>query len=160
MRKSVDVVNKIRGMPADDVLEAIHAVMHVYRSQQHRVLRGSPEAVTHMESKVLGFFARNPGTTQTDLVAHSGRDKGQLARLIIGLKERGLLQGQQDETDRRNLRLHLSPAGQAADQALRRQAKRLAGVAVKGFTEQERAQLAALLARVRGNLEAGEEGSR
>lgn len=145
MRKPVDA--------ADDVLERIHAVMHLYRAQQYRVRRDEPDAVTHMESKVLGFFARHPGATQSDLVAHSGRDKGQLARLIAGLRERALLEARTDEADRRSVRLQLSAAGQAADQALRRQARRLAGVAVKGLTEAEQDQLAALLDRVRANLE-------
>lgn len=136
------------------MLEAIHSVMHLYRSQQLRALRGAPHAVTHMESRVLGFFARHPGATQRDLVAHSGRDKGQLARLIQSLREGGLLEARPDEEDRRSLCLHLTPAGQAAAQALRRQARHLSGVAVEGLSDQERAQLSALLERVRHNLEA------
>jgi hypothetical protein len=47
------------------VFEIIHAVMHLFRSGQHRVLRGGPHNVTHMESKVLGFFAGHPGATQS-----------------------------------------------------------------------------------------------
>ena len=158
MRRSVDSVNKSPAAGADDVLEQVHGLMHLVRSRQHRVLQGSPEAVTHMESKVLGFFARHPGATQKDLVGHSGRDKGQLARLIGGLRERGLLQASVDEDDRRNLQLQLTAAGQAADQALRRQARKLSAVAVKGLSEQEKEQLSALLERVRANLEAAGEG--
>ncbi|MBA2961117.1 MULTISPECIES: MarR family winged helix-turn-helix transcriptional regulator [Ramlibacter] len=159
MSKSVDVVNQVRRAPGarEDVLEAIHGVMHLYRSRQYRVLRDSPQAVTHMESKVLGFVARHPGATQSELVAQSGRDKGQLARLVGGLKERGLLDARPDEADRRVLRLQLTAQGQAADQALRRQARRLSGVAVQGFSDAERAQLADLLERVRRNLEAADD---
>ncbi|HSV83506.1 MAG TPA: MarR family transcriptional regulator [Ramlibacter sp.] len=138
----------------DTVLDQIHAVMHIYRARQYHALRGAPEAVTHMESKVLNFFARSPGATQTDLVAQSGRDKGQLARLIAGLRERGLLEAQADEADRRSLRLHLTETGKAAEQALRRQARRLATVAVDGLSDAERRQLSALLERVRANLNA------
>jgi DNA-binding MarR family transcriptional regulator len=157
MRRQVDSVNQGRGAAADDVLESMHAVMHLYRSLQFRALRDSEQAVTHMESKVLGFFARHPGATQSELVTHSGRDKGQLARLIGSLKERGLLDARPDEQDRRSLRLHLTEAGQATQQTLRRQARRLAAEAVKGFSEGERAQLSALLERVRANLEAAGE---
>jgi DNA-binding MarR family transcriptional regulator len=158
MRKSVDHVNKSRGGGADDVLEQVHRLMHLVRSQQYRVLKEASEGVTHMESKALGFFARHPGATLSELVAHSGRDKGQLARLVSGLRERGLLEGRVDEGDRRNLRLHLTEAGHAADQALRRRGRRLAAVAVKGLDEAEKRQLSALLERVRANLEAaGEE---
>jgi DNA-binding MarR family transcriptional regulator len=154
MRKSVDLVNQAGGTAAEDVLDSIHSVMHLYRSQQFRVLRDLPHGITHMESKVLGFFARHPGGTQSELAAHSGRDKGQLARLIGGLKERGLLEATQDEQDRRNVRLQLTDAGRSADQALRRRARKLSAVAVEGFSEEERRQLAVLLERVRGNLAA------
>jgi DNA-binding MarR family transcriptional regulator len=122
------------------------------------VLRDSPQAVTHMESKVLGFFGRHPGATQSELAAHSGRDKGQLARLVSGLRERGLLEAQVDESDRRSVRLRLTDAGEQAAEALRRQARRLAGVAVKGLSEEERRQLSGLLERVRANLEGAGDG--
>jgi DNA-binding MarR family transcriptional regulator len=160
MAKPVEDVNKPRRPQgsSDDVLEAIHGVMHLYRSRQHRVLRDSPQAVTHMESKVLGFFARHPGATQSDLVAHSGRDQGLLAKLIGGLRDRGMLAAAPDATDKRVIRLQLTERGQAADQALRRQARRLSTVAVQGFSEAERAKLAALLERVRLNLEAADGG--
>lgn len=155
MGKPVDVVNQRHAAAAGDVLELVHGVMHLYRAQQLQALRHGDQGVTHMESKVLGFFARHPGGTQSELVAHSGRDKSQLARLIGGLRERGLLDAQVDADDRRSVRLHLTPQGQAANEALRRQARKLSTVAVKGMTEPERAQLTMLLERVRANLEAG-----
>lgn len=151
MRKSVDLV-KQKGEPGD-VLEAIHAVMHLYRSRQFRVLREGEHGVTHMEARALGFFAAHPGATLSELVAHSGRDKGQLARLVAGLRERGLLQARADEADRRNQRLYLTPDGDHAHQALRREARKVASLAVRGLSEEERDQLLGLLACVQANLE-------
>ena len=140
--------------PENDVLDLIHTVMHQYRSQQYRALRDGPHDITHMDSKVLGFFGRHSGATQSDLVAHSGRDKAQLARLIKGLRERGLLAAEADESDRRNVRLSLTAEGRAVQRALHRQAKRLSASAVSGLAAAEQAQLIALLQRVRDNLEA------
>jgi len=156
MRKSVDHV-KHRGEP-DEVLEAVHAVMHAYRSQQFRVLRDAEHGATHMEGRALGFFARHPGATLSELVAHAGRDKGQLARLVGGLRERGLLDARVDESDRRNVSLHLTAAGQEAQQALRREGRKIASAALRGFSEQERHHLLELLARLRANLGGSEEG--
>src|SRR5215469_14992448 len=85
----------------DDVLELIHTVMHQYRARQYRLLKEGPHDITHMDGKVLGFFNRHPGATQSDLAQHSGRDKAQLARLIKGLRERELLRAEADEHDRR-----------------------------------------------------------
>jgi DNA-binding MarR family transcriptional regulator len=152
MPKAVDLVNQ-KPREAADVFESIHAVMHVFRSQQYRALRDGPHDVTHMESKVLAFFAGRPGATQSELVAHSGRDKGQVARLIGGLKARGLLEARVDEADRRNVRLQLTRDGRAVQQVLQRQGRRLADLAVKGLSATERRELVALLDQVRANLE-------
>ncbi len=153
MRKQIDNVNHRGSRPENDVLELIHSVMHQYRSQQFRVLREGEHDVTHMDTKVLGFFGRHPGSTQSDLAQHSGRDKAQLARLVKGLRERELLAAAVDEGDRRNVRLSLTPQGAAIQRSLHRQARRLGEQAVKGFSEAERGQLVALLRRVQGNLD-------
>ena len=157
MRKSVDHVNHKASAfsPEEDVLEAIHAVMHLFRSRQYRLLKDGLHDVSHMEAKTLGFFSRHPGATQSELVQHSGRDKGQVARLIGGLRERGLLEAVADENDRRSLRLTVSAAGKEIQQGLALQGRRTSAQAVKGLAADERAQLLALLARVRANLEQG-----
>jgi DNA-binding MarR family transcriptional regulator len=138
----------------DDVLELIHTVMHQYRGQQYQVLRDGPHDITHMESKVLGYFGRHPGATQSELSQHSGRDKAQLARLIKGLRERGLLDAQADEADRRSVALSLTPDGQAVLRTLQQQARKLNARAVSGFSTTEQRQLLALLQRVTDNLDA------
>jgi DNA-binding MarR family transcriptional regulator len=155
MRKKMDNVNQsARNNPAadEDVLDLVHTVMHQYRSQQYQVLRDGPHDITHMESKVLGFFARHPGATQSGLAEHSGRDKAQLARLIKGLRERELLTGEADPADRRNLRLSLTADGQSVLRTLQQQARRLAAQAVAGMTQAQQQELLALLRQVRENL--------
>lgn len=140
--------------PEEDVLELVHRVMHQVRSQQYQVLRDGPHDITHMESKVLGYFGRHPGATQSDLARDTGRDKAQLARLIKGLRERELLAGEADAADRRNVRMSLTPAGRAVLAGLRQQGRRLAVKAVAGMDAGEQAQLLALLQRVSANLDA------
>ena len=147
MRKSIDIVNHQDHMANDDVLELVHTVMHRYRSQQYRFLRDGPHDITHMDGKVLGFFARHPGATQKDLAQHSGRDKAQLARLIKGLRDRGLLAAEADEADRRNVRLSLTADGRAVQRALQQQARKLGAAAVAGLSTAEQQQLSALLRR-------------
>jgi DNA-binding MarR family transcriptional regulator len=156
MRKIVDQVNQNPPSPALEVLERVHAIMHLYRSAQQRSLRAGPHDLAHMEIKVLGFFARRPGATQSDLAAHSGRDKAQLARLIRGLRDRGLLDAKADETDKRSTRLALSEAGKEMFAALHRHDGALAEAALDGIAEEDRATLLDLLERVRANLEAGQ----
>lgn len=137
---------------AEQVLEAVHDVVHRLRHQQHAALRGADQALTPLEGKVLGFFARHPGATAADLAEHSGRDKGQLTRLLAGLKARGLLEVVADPEDRRVQRLHLGPAAATELEALRQVRQRLAAQAVSGLTAEERASLLALLQRVAQGL--------
>jgi len=151
MQKLVDQVNQ---KPVEDVLETMHAIMHLYRSAQQRSLRDGPNDLAHMEVKALGFFARHPGATQSDLVTHSGRDKAQVARQIRALRERGLLDAQADEADRRSSRLSLSEQGRAVHAALHSNDGRLKEQALLGFKDDEKAALVELLARVRTNLQA------
>lgn len=156
MRESIDNVNHGRESPAAgerDVLELIHSAMHRYRARQYRVLRDGSHDITHMDSRVLGYFDRHPGATQSDLAAHSGRDKAQLARLVKGLRERGLLDGVPDAVDRRNLRMTLTAQGKAVQRTLQQAARRLSAQAVAGLSEAQRAQLVQMLEQVNANLD-------
>ncbi|HSV59231.1 MAG TPA: MarR family transcriptional regulator [Variovorax sp.] len=146
----------MRSETNDDILELIHALMHDYRSLQYRFLRDGPHDITHMDGKVLAYFGRHPGATQSDLAQHSGRDKAQIARLIKGLRDRDLLAAVVDENDRRNVRLSLTADGQTIQRALRQQARQLSAQAVSGLSSAEQKQLLGLLRRVKGNLTGGE----
>jgi DNA-binding MarR family transcriptional regulator len=159
MRKSVDNVNHVgsaSASPAEAVIELVHDVMHQFRSRQYQVLREGAHDITHMESKVMAFFSRHPGATLSELVAHSGRDKAQLARLVKGLRERGLLTAQADAADRRNVHLRLSDAGLGVQRALHDEAHALNTRAVDGLDDAEQAQLIALLGRLKANLDSPE----
>lgn len=136
------------------MLDLVHTVMHLVRSQQYRALRGGGHELTHMESKVLGYVARHPQATQRDMAHATGRDKAQLARLIKGLRERGLLDSQPDPKDRRNQRLSLTADGRSILRKLRQQSARVASRAVAALEPAEVEQLAALLRQMRANLEA------
>jgi len=136
----------------NEILELMHSITHLYRSQQYRSLRGGAHELGPMEFRVVSFIARHPGATQSDLVAHSGRDKGQLARLLRGLRDAGLVLAEPDPVDRRSTRLDLSPAGQVLFDEVHAQGERLARQAMAGLAAQERATLQSLLQRVQENL--------
>lgn len=137
------------------VFDAIHKVLHRYRAAVAHELRDSGQALTHMEHRALGFFARMPGATLSDLVAHSGRDKAQLARLVRDLREKALLEATIDAHDRRVTRLSLSPAGQTLHEAMQARQHAIQARAVADFSPAECAQLAGLLEKILVNLENG-----
>ena len=75
------------------------------------------------------------------------------ARLIRGLRDKGLHDGHADPEDRRSIRLQLTPAGEAVHQALEVRGQGLAAAAVAGLNEEECRQLLALLGRIDSNLQ-------
>jgi DNA-binding MarR family transcriptional regulator len=158
MRKQVDIVNNKVDL-AEEVVERVHKVMHLFRSLQFRALKVSAHDLTHMEAKTLGFFAARPGATQSELVQHSGRDKGQVARLIAGLRERGLLEASAAVGDKRSVHLEVSASGRALQQLLRKQAQRVSAQAVSGLDEAECRQLLTLLAKLQENLSRDDAGN-
>jgi DNA-binding MarR family transcriptional regulator len=158
MRKQVDIVNNKVGL-AEEVVESVHKVMHQFRSLQFRALKEAAHDLTHMEAKTLGFFAARPGATQSELVQHAGRDKGQVARLIAGLRERGLLEASAAVSDKRSVHLEVSASGRALQQQLRKQAQRVSAQAVSGLDEAECRQLLALLAKLQENLSRDDAGN-
>jgi len=153
MPKNIDIVKDRSNRDPGDVLDAVQAVAHLVRSRQHQALRGGEQDLTPLEARVLFYFAHHPGDTLGQLAEHSGRDKGQLARMVGGLRERGWLQAQADENDRRLTRFTLAPRAAQRHQAMTKQRKRLADAAGQGLSAAERQQLLALLQRLRANLE-------
>jgi DNA-binding MarR family transcriptional regulator len=138
-----------------DVTDRLHAVMHGLRRHLQQALREDAEGLNPMEARCLNYFALHEGHTQSDLVQHAGRDKAQIARLVKGLHERGLLQGQADPADGRVQRLRLTPAGQALQRRLQQHRARFEKALTAGLSAQERATLLALLDRLQDNLPGG-----
>nr|WP_315259536.1 MarR family winged helix-turn-helix transcriptional regulator [uncultured Duganella sp.] len=151
MKNKVNKVNQ-----TEQVFDAIHSIMHLFRARQLRGLRDTQHELTHMEYKALGFFARHPGATQGDLVAHSGRDKAQLARLLKGLRDKQLLDAAADAADRRVTRLTLSAQGASVFHSLNDLGTQASGMAVHGMSGEQLTQLQALLQQIRDNLEAAD----
>lgn len=61
--------------------------------------------------RALCLCQLSPGAPQQQLVQSLGRDKGQIARLIRDLEERGLLERTPDAQDKRVWRLSVTPEG-------------------------------------------------
>jgi DNA-binding MarR family transcriptional regulator len=134
------------------VFESIHSLMHIYRSKMQRALRETSLDLSHMENKVLGFFARNPNATLSDLAEHSGRDKAQLNRLIKILKERQLIEEKKDAVDRRKTLLTLTVQGQIVHESLHKISLSVREEAIMGLNQDECETLINLLNKLKESL--------
>jgi DNA-binding MarR family transcriptional regulator len=141
----------------DQALDQLHELMHRYRAQMHGLAREVDDGLAPMEARALGFFARHPEATSSDLVAHAHRDKAQVTRLVKLLESRGLLESVADPADRRTRRLRLTEAGRSVQRRMVQQRKRLAERLVAGFSEPELSQLLGLLQRLQDNFGPPEE---
>jgi DNA-binding MarR family transcriptional regulator len=135
----------------ETVFEQMHEIMFLFRSLLQQRLREDGGEIPGMALKVLGFFARHPGRTQRELVQHSGRDKGQVARLVKDLTERGLLQ-RSDATAGRRRVLELTDSGLVLHRRLQRQRSQLANKLIAGLSAHELAQLNRLLGKLKAPL--------
>ena len=135
-----------------EIFESIHSLMHLYRSRMHRVLRDTSLDLSHMENKVLGFFARHPNSTLSALAEHSSRDKAQLTRLIRVLKDKGLIEENRDLNDRRKILLNLTSKGQSVYEVLHKESLTVCKDAVIGLDADECHSLIQLLDKLKKNL--------
>jgi DNA-binding MarR family transcriptional regulator len=138
-------------LAGESVFEHMHEIMFLFRSQLQQHLREDGGDIPGMALKVLGFFARHPGCSQMELVQHSGRDKGQVARLVKDLTERGLLQRGDAAKGKRRV-LQLTETGLGVHRRLQRQKSQLANKLIAGLSIQELAQLNKLLAKLKAPL--------
>ncbi len=146
--KSVESVSEAAG---DAVFEQMHEILFLFRSQLSQRLNKAGEDVPGMAWKVLGFYARHPGWTQMQLVEHSGRDKGQVARLVKQLTERGLLhRGDGFSGKRRGLAL--TERGQLVFNRLQRHRAQLANQLTSVLSANEQAQLSRLLEKIKAPM--------
>ena len=142
------MIRDARRSSGNELLERLHRLMSRFKRHMHSVLRDETEVLAPMEARTLDFFSRHLGATQSDLAAHAGRDKAQIARVVKVLIEGDLLQARPDPGDGRSQRLHLTTSGQAVQRRLRQHRARFEADLLADLSAAERHQLFQLLDRL------------
>ncbi len=78
------------------------------------------KALTTAEGVLLLEMLTTGEATQQELAQHLGLDKSRVSRLCSALERKGMLARQRDESNRRSLRLVVTPSGRAAAARLRK----------------------------------------
>ena len=99
------------------------------------------------EWRVIAVVAEQGHTTQAGLVAATQMDKMTISRAVVALVARGLL-ARTEAADRRTLELALTAEGKALHTEIAPLALGIEAELLAGFSEAERTQLLALLARL------------
>lgn len=114
--------------------------------------RTRDSGVTALQWRLISYLKRHEGIRQGPLADLIEVEPITLSRMVDRLAEAGLVERRADPTDRRAWQLHLTPRARDLLKVMRRTADRLTEEATEGLNDAERAQLIALVGRVRCNL--------
>ncbi len=133
-------------------LEALMSLFGGIKRALHHEL-GDSAPVPPMLLRLLQLCQRQPGITQQALARLTGRDKGQVARMVKELLERGLLLREDHPDDRRSHCLRPTPAGQAAVQTFEQAEAGVAQWLFAGMRADERKALQQQMDALRQRIE-------
>lgn len=122
--------------------------MHRLKRSLQQTAQAQAEGLAPTEVRALAFFARHPGSTASELVAHTGRDKAQVARLVRPLLVRGLLAATPAEQDKRRLELRLTDSGRRIERRMAAQRLQINSALLAGLSADELKLLASSLDRM------------
>jgi DNA-binding MarR family transcriptional regulator len=100
------------------------------------------------QAGLLRLIGREPGLSQQAVAARLGTPPSRLVALVDDLEQRGLLERQRNQQDRRNYELHLTSTGQDALRSLAAAAAEHEQAIAGPLTAAERGQLNSLLTRL------------
>ncbi len=114
--------------------------------------RTRDSGITALQWRLITYLRRHEGIRQGPLADLIEVEPITLSRMIDRLVEAELVERRADPADRRAWRLHLTPRADELLGGMRELADALTDEATEGLTEEENAQLIALVERVRANL--------
>ncbi|MGA2309918.1 MAG: MarR family transcriptional regulator [Candidatus Bathyarchaeia archaeon] len=121
---------------ARELLEVVPTVMRDIRSEMRS--RRSPE-LTVPQFRTLAFVNRKEGPSLSEVADHMGLTPPSTCRLVDGLIARGMMTRQGHPTDRRRVRLTVTPRGHRVLEASRRGALAYLADKLDGVTADDRA---------------------
>jgi len=104
--------------------------------------------LTIPEWRVMAVLGGTPGLSARDVAIRTAMDKVQVSRAVASLVRRKRVQRRADATDRRVVRLSLTPKGQAIYAGIVPLALGLEAKLLSAFDVEERAQIDRLLAKL------------
>ena len=152
----VDKVNRCYDLfMSDDIGRLIGDVSHRFRQRLRTSAVLDELGLAPVQAELLVWIGRTDHATAKAFVEGTGRDRGQVARLVTLLDNAGLLHRRPSQQDGRIQYLELTERGRAYAHRLRANRARIAAESLRGIGEEDQAALARILAVVRDNLREG-----
>lgn len=137
---------------SSEVFAAFRRVMHLNRQYLGRAMAttgGHPGA-----AGVLRVLAAHEGISQSDLAERLHVSRPTVTAMLQRMEQHGLIERWDDEADQRLTRLRLTPAGCAQAESSGEQFARYLGETIGAMPEDDRRELARLMAMLADNTAA------
>ncbi len=102
----------------------------------------------HGKGRILSVLSRREGITQKELSEHLDIRPQSLSDSLARLEEEGLIYRERSETDKRELRLHLTDEGRSHAEEIRKRRTERAEKFFAALTEDEKKTLGILLSKL------------
>lgn len=113
----------------------------------------TPWGISSAQGAILIYIAHGRGNRAADIARDYSYDTGSMTRMIDRLVKKGLIRRVRDETDRRSVRLELTPKGTKLTDELPAVAARALNKLLRGFSRPELDQLKGYLDRMLANAD-------
>ncbi len=120
-------------------------------TQMHYAGELRPHGLGAGQQYFLWHIATRPGVSMADLAVNGAYDNGTVTRAVRKLAESGHIRIEPDAHDRRAKRLYPTEKGTAMIEPIRQMRASWFAAVTEGFTEEEKMQVGALLARLADN---------
>lgn len=139
----------------DDMLTPPMLIGHIFRMQKRTLhSRESDPIMSQNSCRALLFcLSHEEGITQLELSHRAGLKPPTVSVALRHLEEEGYIIRRIDEDDKRASRVFLSEKGHALQRDNSERLERVDNEMMRGFSEEEIAQLRGMLLRIRDNLE-------
>ena len=97
------------------------------------------------DGTVIFKLSCGDGITQDEIVNDLGIDKGAVARIIKSLIDKGLIEKNKDEVDKRCNRVFLTEKGKQAIEPIKKSIEKWNGIVTKNMSDKEEKELKRLL---------------
>ena len=134
----------------DDVLATFGATVKAMRSRFDSLLR--EHGLRLGQYQLLRALWERDGMTPRELAEHAAVEMPTVTRTVQRMVRDGLVRREAHPSDARSVRILLAPKGRALEEAAVDLRRQIVKAALAGIPPEERARLAATLARILQNL--------
>lgn len=145
---------------SDEILELVSELSWTYRAEIRRLAALDEPQLAPFQNEVIGLLGRNPGATPNLLSELTGRDRGQITRLLVELEKMGLVGREKSPADGRSVILSLTTKGDSLFKGVLDKRAEMARIMLQQFDDAQQKALADMLSKLIESLKSKPDRAR